>query len=139
MFALDTDTLSLLHAGDPKICAKASRVDPSEIETTIITKIEILRARFDFVLKAADGDQVQRTQAWLEKSEELLRRIQIVPFDSAAAAMFDRLRAKRNLRKIGRADLLIASIALAGHATLVTRNLRHFRSIPGLSVENWSG
>jgi tRNA(fMet)-specific endonuclease VapC len=39
--------------------------------------------------------------------------------------------------KIGRADLLVASIALANRATLVTRNLRHFREVPGLSLENW--
>lgn len=40
-------------------------------------------------------------------------------------------------RGIGRADLLIASIALTQRATLVTRNLRHFRHIPGLSFANW--
>jgi tRNA(fMet)-specific endonuclease VapC len=47
--------------------------------------------------------------------------------DQIAIVQFDRLRAARSLRKIGRADLLIASIALANRATLVTRNLRHFQ------------
>jgi tRNA(fMet)-specific endonuclease VapC len=42
-----------------------------------------------------------------------------------------------NLRKIGRADLLIASVTLANRATLVTRNTRHFKQVPGLRVENW--
>ena len=31
----------------------------------------------------------------------------------------------------------IASIALVHQATLVTRNLRHFRQVPGLKVVNW--
>jgi predicted nucleic acid-binding protein len=31
----------------------------------------------------------------------------------------------------------IAAIALAHGATVVTRNLRHLRQIPGLGVENW--
>jgi tRNA(fMet)-specific endonuclease VapC len=57
--------------------------------------------------------------------------------DEAAAFEFDRLRAARRLRKIGRADLLIASIALAHRATLVTRNVRHFEQIPRLIVTNW--
>jgi tRNA(fMet)-specific endonuclease VapC len=34
--------------------------------------------------------------------------------------------------------MLIASIALGQRATLVTRNLRHFRQIPGLTLENWA-
>ncbi|MFQ5595922.1 MAG: hypothetical protein ACE5HA_17400 [Anaerolineae bacterium] len=41
------------------------------------------------------------------------------------------------MRKISRADLLIASIALAHRATLVTRNVRHFERVPGLIVTNW--
>jgi tRNA(fMet)-specific endonuclease VapC len=31
----------------------------------------------------------------------------------------------------------IASFALANDVTLVTRNLKHFRQVPGLKVENW--
>lgn len=138
MFLLDTDTLSLLHAGNPNVTAKANRVDPSEVATTIITRIEILRARFDFVLKAMDGNQIQRAQKWLEKSDDLLRKIQIVPLDPASAEIFDRVREVRTLRKIGRADLLIASIALSRRATLVTRNLRHFRMVPNLLIEDWA-
>jgi len=34
--------------------------------------------------------------------------------------------------------LLIASIALANDALLVTRNLRHFRQVPNLRLENWA-
>jgi tRNA(fMet)-specific endonuclease VapC len=47
----------------------------------------------------------------------------------------------RNLRVVARfrrADMLIASIALAHRATLVTRNLRDFRLISGLILENWA-
>ena len=41
-------------------------------------------------------------------------------------------------KKIGRADLLIACIALAHGETLVTRNVRHFKQVPGLTIENWA-
>ena len=51
---------------------------------------------------------------------------------------FDTLRANRKLRRIGRNDLLIASIVRARRATLVTRNRRHFHQVPGLRVENWA-
>jgi tRNA(fMet)-specific endonuclease VapC len=57
---------------------------------------------------------------------------------AGARLEFDRLRQNKRLKKIGRGDLLIASIALAHRATLVTRNVRDFRQIPGLQVENWA-
>lgn len=34
-------------------------------------------------------------------------------------------------------DLKIASICLAHDAMLLTRNVGHFKNIPGLRVENW--
>jgi tRNA(fMet)-specific endonuclease VapC len=61
----------------------------------------------------------------------------IIPFDEPAATQFDRLRINKAYRKIGHADLLIASIVLANQAALVTRNLRHFRNIPGIKIVDW--
>jgi tRNA(fMet)-specific endonuclease VapC len=62
---------------------------------------------------------------------------QVLAIDAASADEFDRLRANKKLKKIGRADLLIAAITLANKATLVTRNTKDFRQVPGLQVENW--
>ena len=62
----------------------------------------------------------------------------ILRIEAQAAAEFDRLRQSRKLRKIGRADLLIAAITLGNRATLVSRNLKDFRQVPGLLVENWA-
>jgi tRNA(fMet)-specific endonuclease VapC len=62
----------------------------------------------------------------------------IVSVTAEAAARFDQLRQDRKLKKIGRADLLIASIVLANQATLVSRNLKDFQQVPGLRVENWA-
>lgn len=136
MYVLDTDTLSALHRDNPKVTARVAKAD-DKVATTVISRIEILRGRIEFVLKAATGAEVLRAQQWLNRSEELLSIIEIVPFDIAAANIFDGLRNTPGLSKIGRADLLIASIALASRATLVTRNVRHFHAIPRLGVENW--
>ncbi len=134
MFLLDTDTLSHLHAGHPRVTARLSKLVDSDVGTTIITKIELLRGRMDRVMKANGGPDLLRAQYLLARTEELLEQIVVIPMDDVAIAQFDRLRKKG---KIGRADLLIASIALAHRATLVTRNVRHFKQFPGLKIENW--
>ena len=139
MILLDTDMVSLFHAGHPRVTQRIEQVRPPElVGTTVITRAEILQARFDFLLKAADGQQWQRAQRWLSESESLLADLPVTSVDVAAALEFDRLRQLKNMRKVGRADLLIASIALSRQATLVTRNLRHFQLVPGLRVENWA-
>ncbi len=61
----------------------------------------------------------------------------IVPFDQLAVRQLEQLWKVDRLKRIGRADLLIASITLANDATLVTRNLKHFRQVPNLKVVNW--
>jgi tRNA(fMet)-specific endonuclease VapC len=86
-------------------------------------------------LKAASGPEMLRAQHLLQRTEAFLEQLFIVSFDDSAAREFDRLR--QVYRKVGHADLMIASITLSRRATLVTRNLRHFRQMAGLSVVNW--
>jgi tRNA(fMet)-specific endonuclease VapC len=137
MILLDTDTISLLLAEHPSVAARFRAVT-DEVAIAIISRIEIMEGRFAFVMKAADGQQVLLAQEWLVRSESDLARFRVIPFDDAAAAEFDRLLGTKGLRRIGRGDLLIASITLARDATLVTRNLKDFRKIQGLRLENWA-
>jgi tRNA(fMet)-specific endonuclease VapC len=133
---LDTDTITHLHAGYSGVVERLQTVDDPDVGATIITKVEILRGRYDYLLKASTSAEILRARELLLRTEELLSPIPTVPFDDVAATIFDRLRGAKGLRKIGNADLLIASIVLSRRATLVTRNLRHFRAIPGMQVVN---
>lgn len=137
MHLLDTDTLTYLHSGHPEVIKRLQQLSDSDVCTTIVTKIEILQGRYDFLLKAADAAQIVKAQRWLDRSEELLLQIRVIRFDDRAAEQFEQIVQTPGLRKLGRPDLLIASIARAHRATLVTRNLRHFRQIPGLQLDNW--
>jgi tRNA(fMet)-specific endonuclease VapC len=98
----------------------------------------VLRGRFEFVLKVGDGAGLVRAQELLRSSEAYLADFRILPFDTTAAAHFDRFRDDKKLKKIGRADLLIACIVLAHDATLVSRNTKDFAHVPGLKLENWA-
>jgi tRNA(fMet)-specific endonuclease VapC len=138
MLLFDTDTLTRAHHGHLGIAARIRQVGEANVATTLVTEVEILRGRHEFLLKARDGGQVLLAQQLLDSSKQLLRSLSIMPFDAAAVDEFDRLRQDKKLRKIGRADLLIAAIVLAQRATLVTRNVKHFRLVPGLLLENWA-
>jgi tRNA(fMet)-specific endonuclease VapC len=137
MHLLDTDTLIHLYAGHANVVQRLRQCDDLEIGIVMITKAEVLRARCDSLLKAADSGQLMRAQYRLERTEALLQQLLVVPLDDHAAREFERLHAAKAVRNIGHVDLLIASVALANRATLVTRNLRHFRQVPNLILANW--
>lgn len=137
MYILDTDSLTHLHKGNQKIADRLATLADSEVGITIVTKTEILRGRIEFLLKAEDGAGLEKAQRLLLKTEELLAQILIIAFDENSIAKFDELRQNSKFRKIGRNDLLIASICLANRAVLVTRNVKHFKQFPNLEVENW--
>ena len=137
MYLLDTDTLTYLYAGNSNVADQLRSIDDTEVGITIITKAEVLRGRIDYLLKAETSENLLKAQELLFRTEGLLSGMLIVPLERSASIEFDRLNSVSKFRKIGRADLLIASIALANRATLVTRNLRHFKQIPGLKLENW--
>jgi len=70
---------------------------------------------------------------------QLLRPMQILPFDSECAAQAARIRVDLEAAgtPIGPHDTLIAATALRHQAALVTRNVREFSRVPGLQWLNW--
>ena len=137
MKVLDTDTLTLLLQGHPAVVARR-RLETEDVVIGVATRIEVLRGRFDTLMKAATGEELVRGYRRLEQAERDLAAFAVLPVDAAVAAEFDRLRQHRGLRKIGRGDLLIAAVAVANRAVLASRNLKDFQRVPGLRVENWA-
>lgn len=139
MYVLDTDILTLLFAGHGQVVSRRGQVPSAEIATTVVSRIQSLQGRFQFLLKVATGTELLRAQTLLDRTVQALAHVEtVLPIDHSTAAEFDRLRENKKLKKIGRADLLIAAITLANRATLVSRNLKDFREVPGLRVENWA-
>ncbi len=67
-----------------------------------------------------------------------LSTLPIVPINRAVAKQFAALLANKKLKRVDRADILIANLALAEKAMLITRNVRDFLRVPGLIWENWA-
>jgi tRNA(fMet)-specific endonuclease VapC len=60
----------------------------------------------------------------------------VLPFDEAATDEFlSQLRANT---RVGSMDLKIAAIVLARNEVLVSANVRDFRRVPRLRVEDWT-
>ena len=137
MFVLDTDTFTHLVHGHERVILRRSQVT-EDVVLTAATRIEVLQGRFASVMKAEDAEQLLLAQQRLAQSERQMASFAVLPVDAAAAAEFERLLGTKGLRRLGRGDLLIAAITLANRATLVTRNLKDFRRVPGLQVENWA-
>jgi tRNA(fMet)-specific endonuclease VapC len=71
--------------------------------------------------------------------ERALQSLVIAPFDRAAAEVYGEVRSflQRRGTLIGAHDMLIAAHAIALDIPLASNNLREFRRVPGLRVENW--
>ncbi len=69
----------------------------------------------------------------------LIAEIDCLDFDLEAAAAYGRVRAVLEAAgsPIGPNDMLIGAQALSSELILVTDNMREFRRIRGLKVENW--
>jgi tRNA(fMet)-specific endonuclease VapC len=136
---LDSDVFTLLQEGDPGVVShlEQARRMKEDVATTIITRAEVLRGRFDYLLKAADREQFLKAQRLLMRSEQQFGALPVLPLAAAALDRFDTLCRGRGARSIGRSDLLIGAIALAHRATVVTRNVKHFSKIPTLHIVDW--
>jgi tRNA(fMet)-specific endonuclease VapC len=65
---------------------------------------------------------------------ELLATLPILSFDARAADIAATLALDLRSQPIGTADLLVAAVALAHEAPLLTRNLREFSRVRGLEL-----
>ena len=77
----------------------------------------------------------------LREVEGLTARLEVLPYDTAAANHTGQVRAElaRTGRPIGPYDHMIAGHARSLGLILVTNNLREFERVRGIRLENWVG
>jgi tRNA(fMet)-specific endonuclease VapC len=139
LYLLDTDTMTLWLYGNEKVRARFDAVASTDrVAISLVTRVEILRGRFEAVLKAANRGEWLQAQERLLRTEEALQGVEVVLITEAAADRFDQLRAIKKLNKMDRGDRLQTAIALANDATLVTRNTKDYANVPNLKLENWA-
>lgn len=75
----------------------------------------------------------------LNDVDGMAARLEVLPFDEAAAVHFGQVRAElmRAGTPMGPYDQMIAGHARSTGLILVTNNVDEFERVPGLRVENW--
>jgi len=140
MIVLDTETLTVMLRQDSPLRAKLldrlTDSGPDDVATTIVTYEEQTRGWLAYKARAKDITQEIEAYNRLKKHLDNYRTLTVLEFDAPAAAEFQRLRRQRI--RSGTMDLKIASIVKMQGATLFSRNLRDFKKVPGLKVEDWS-
>ncbi len=140
MMILDTDHISLVQfpesAVAARILARLFSMGIEQITATIVTYEEQMRGWLGEISGAKNLSKEIEASRRLNRNLDDFRTIRVLDFDEPAAAELQRLR--RMKIRIGTLDLKIAAITLVQDATLLSRNLRDFKKVPGLKVEDWS-
>lgn len=128
-YVLDTDTLIYFLKGYPDVVEKITSTPADHLNTTIINHAELF-------FGAYHSEHKKRN---LEKITAFLGNINILPFCSQSSLVFaeEKARLKKEGAIIADLDLMIASICVKNHMTLVTNNTKHFHRIAKLKSENW--
>lgn len=129
---LDTNVLSELVRAQPNpaVVAQLRKRHSHEVFASVITRYEL---RYGASLRA-DAEvfwaRLQRSiipvVTWLPVTQAIAERGGVI-----AAAL------RRAGRVCGDLDPLLAATALEHELILVTRNVKHFKHVPQLTLENW--
>jgi len=128
MVCLDTDIIIDFLKEREYAVRKISDIQERDLKlsTTTINSFELFKG----ALKSNNPESIHPLN-------QLLSNTFIHNFDlessKKAAEIFESLKVKGELLDL--ADIMIAAIAITNKETLITRNIKHFKRIPGLEIE----
>jgi tRNA(fMet)-specific endonuclease VapC len=137
---LDTDLLTILQSGSRPACdrleSRLSELDDTDVYTTIVSYQEQMRGWLAVLNQARTDKRLLAAYAELQAMRIDFCRLQVLPYDDDAHAIFLELRRQRI--RIGTMDMRIAAVARSLDFTLLSRNSSDFGQVPGLRVEDWT-
>ena len=138
MVLLDTNVLSALmrHDPDERVVLWLDLQPRHSVWITAVTEFEIWSGLQTMV---ESKRRQALTEAFTHQRHDLLQG-RVAHFDSAAAYESAKLMATRQScgMPVELRDTMIAGITLATHATLATRNVKHFADIAASVINPWN-
>jgi tRNA(fMet)-specific endonuclease VapC len=139
LYILDTDHWTVLQNGEgvdyDRLLDKLQAHRDASFFVTIVTFQEVMSGWLKFLNNAKLSQGVVRAYERLEFLLDQFSSAAVLPFDNAAASVFDDFRAARI--RVATMDLRIGSIAIANQMSVLTRNTVDFERIPGLTIDDW--
>ncbi len=130
IYLLDTNVcIHLLNEKQSRVSQNFMRHNPADIALCSIVKAELLYG----------ARRSQRMESNLQLLKAFFAPLQSLPFDDECAEHFGQIHADllNQGKPIGPNDTLIAAIARAREATLITHNTGEFSRVAGLHIEDW--
>lgn len=132
MYLFDTDMLSNIVKQKPsqRLIEKLQHLARAVQFTTAINVGEIYYGAFR---------SPRKKEILKAFTESVFPNVNVLPFDSESGQVFGILKADLEKSGIGcsEPDLRIAAIAIQHRLTLITGNIKYFKRIPALKIENW--
>ena len=132
MYCLDTNlVIDIFRGKDPNLKSKIEYIKSlgSGFAITTITLCELYKGAF---LSSNKEQSIAQVNAFLESvSLYTQNKLSCLLFGQDFALLKDKG------MQTEEADLMIASISKANNCILVTRNVKYFKNIPNLVVNNW--
>jgi tRNA(fMet)-specific endonuclease VapC len=131
IYLLDTNIVSYWMRGDEKLISKIKSHNPSELSICTVTLAEIY-----YGIEKSPVKKKERRK----KIERITSQLEIHAFDELAARKYAIIRSQleKDGLVISERDLQIAAIAMANKLIAVTHNVKEFKRVAKLEVEDWA-
>lgn len=128
-YLLDTNIVIYVLKRRPKEVLEIFNRNASRMAISSITLSEL-------IYEAEKSSNVDKN---LEAIEEFVSHLDVLPYDAKASQHYGQIKAALEKRGeiIGENDIHIAAHAISQGLILVTNNLREFKRVPNLALENW--
>ncbi len=130
-YLLDTNICIYIAKRKPRVVlSRLLELKPGDVGMSVVTYLEL----------AYGAQKSLYPDRNLAAIDELRTLIPVESLTAGVALHYGRIRTRLESegRPIGAYDLLIAAHALSLDVVLVTNNIREFRRIPELRLENWA-
>ena len=135
-YLLDSNILRAYIDQPPVVVSNVEKAADEDLFVASVVVAEQLRGRYDTLCKA-EPPHLLRMEERLRETQAALGRFQVLWLNPTAIDQLMKLQAQVKTRKRN-ADAILAALALAENAVVVTRNLADFRDLlPTLKLQNW--